>query len=320
MKASLNAAAATLLSANKIVLAAHINPDGDTIGSMLALAHALKGLGKEVTPLSHHGVPEILRWLPGNEWVQTETSRRDFDLAVICDTGAAERVGGAREAIESARDTLCIDHHLAKGDFGRLRLINTRAAATGELVFSLMRPLRHPLSREIADCLMCALVTDTGAFRFMNVTPRTFRIAAQLMRAGANPGEVGELVFENRSLASIKLLGRAIHSIRTTEDGLVSWAVLRASDFEELGVTDEDSEGIVNHVRSVRTARVGMLMREIPGRKIRVSLRSREGFDVNRIAAAFGGGGHRLAAGCSLDPPIEAAEQQLLNETLRWLK
>ncbi len=175
------------------------------------------------------------------------------------------------------------------------------------------------IDKDIANCLMCAILTDTGSFRYMNVTPTTFRIAGTLMRSGAWPSDISELVFENRSIESLKLLGRALDSLQMSADGRVAWAHVRARDYEELGATDEDTEGIVSQVRAVRGAMVGILFREIPGRKVRISLRSREGFDVNAVAKAFGGGGHRLAAGCSLDPPLEDAERLVLEEVGRWM-
>lgn len=301
------------------MIASHINPDGDTLGSSLALTHALRAMGKAVLPLCSDGVPDIYRWMPGQEWVQRSTDRRDFDLGIVCDTGSLDRTGAARPAVESAAETLCLDHHVTEGQCGDVRLVDARAAATGELTYALLRELRAPLTRAIADCLMCALVTDTGSFRFMNVTPYTFRISGVLMRYGACPAAISELVFENRSLASAKLLGRALDSLRLSECGRVAWAHVTARDFAELDATDEETEGIVNHVRSIRGANVGLFFREVPGRQVRVSLRARAGFDVSRIAQQFGGGGHQLAAGCSLPPPLAEAEPAVVAAVLASL-
>lgn len=317
---SLQLAVDAIARSSNVVLACHVNPDGDTLGSALALGHALAGMGKQTTVLSHDGVPDIYRWMPGAAQVQQGTARRDFDLAIVCDTGAIDRIGQAHDPVQSAAETLNIDHHLDEGQFGRIRLVDKRAAATGELVFDLIRHMSVPIDREIAECLLCAIITDTGSFKYLSVTPRTFRIAAELMDAGACPATINELVFENRSLASVKLLGRALDSLQVSVDGRVAWAHVRRTDFEEIGATDEETEGIVNHVRAVRGALVALLFREIPDRKIRVSLRSRDGFDVNQVANVFGGGGHRLAAGCSVDPPLEAAESALLAEVERRMK
>ena len=319
MRAKYKPAAEAIARAQKIVLACHVNPDGDTLGSALALAHALRRAGKSVTVLSHDGVPEIYQWMPGAEWVQRDTDERDFDLSIVCDTGTSDRVGRAKDIVDSARVTVNIDHHVAEGEFGRIRVVNSRAAATGELVLGLLKAMDAEIDKRIAECLMCAVVTDTGSFRYMNVTPHTFKVAGELMAAGAWPATISELVFENRSLASLKLLGRALGSLQVSEDGRIAWARIRARDYEELGATDEDSEGIVGHVRAVKTAMVGLLFREIPGKKVRISLRSREGYDVNAVAQKFGGGGHKLAAGCSIDAPLEVAETRVLAEAAKHL-
>ncbi len=313
MKSTLKQAAEAIFRANRIALASHINPDGDTLGSMLALTQALRSMNKIAIPLSQHGVPEIYRWLPGAELIRTNTEERDFDLGIICDTGCTKRIGkDIAPVIDSARTTMKIDHHLAEGDFGDIRVVNSRVAATGELVYSLLKEMRAPFNRAIAENLLCALITDTGSFRFMNVTSHTFRISASLMQFGACPAAISELVFESRSFASIKLLGRALDALSVSDDGLITWSFLRASDFLELEASDEETEGIVNHIRAVRGAQVGVLFREVPGMKIRVSIRSREGYDVNLVAQDFDGGGHRQAAGCSMDPPLDEAIIRML--------
>jgi phosphoesterase RecJ-like protein len=325
MRKAVQAAATALARAKSIALACHVNPDGDTLGCILALGHALKALEKDVTLLSTDGVPDILRWMPGADWILTRSERRDFDVAVVCDAGALDRVGrSVLPIVESAPVLIDIDHHVTEEMvFGNIRILDPKAAATAELVWLLIRALEkqsQPLTNEaIALCLMTALVTDTGSFRYRNVRPQTFRLAATLQQLGAHPAPIDELVFENRSFASIKLLGRALDSMQVTSDGSIAWARVTARDFEELGATDADTEGIVSHVRAVKEVRVGILFREIPGNKVRLSLRAREGADVNKIANVFGGGGHRLAAGCSLEPPLEEVERVVLAEAARQL-
>jgi len=263
--------------------------------------------------------------MPGAEWIEQSSDRRDFDLSIVCDAGAIERVGyGVVPVVESAPVLIDVDHHVAEGTFGDFQLVDTRAAATAEIVWPIIGRLSR-LSGQIletpavADCLMTGIITDTGSFRFLNVTPRTFSLAARLQKLGAQPARIAELVFEDRSYASLKLLGRALDSLRLSADGRVAWAQVTAQDFEELKASDEDTEGIVNHVRAVHSARIGILFREIPGRRVRISLRARDGSDVNRIASAFGGGGHKLAAGCSMDPPLSEVESSVLAEACRQL-
>ncbi len=323
MRKQIKEAVVALCEAQRVVLAGHINPDGDTLGCILAVAHVLRELGKDVTVLSADGVPDTLGWLPGAHWVETETARRDFDVAVVCDAGALDRVGKTvRPAIESAALIIDIDHHVADGPFGDVQILDATAAATAELIWQLVRAMsvvaeRDLATRDVAVCLMTGLVTDTGSFRFLNVTPRTFELAARLQRLGAAPAPIAEETFENRSYASIKLLGRALESLRVSSDGRVAWAHVTAQDFQDLGASDAETEGIVNHVRAIKGVEVGILFREIPERKVRISLRAREGSDVNKIANAFGGGGHRLAAGCALEPPLDAVERVVLAEACR---
>jgi phosphoesterase RecJ-like protein len=318
--------AAHLLSeAQRIVLAGHVNPDGDTLGCCLALAHALQTLGKDVTVLLADGVPEIYSWLPGADWVQTGTTRRDFDLAVVCDSGSLERVGSSiRPVIEAVECVIDVDHHVADGVFGNVQVLDATAAATAEIVWLLLRALekkadRSVMTQAVAECLMTGLITDTGSFRFLNVTPRTFDLAARLEQLGALPAPITERVFENRTHASVKLLGRALDSLQITPDGRVAWAHVTAQDFADLNAIDAETEGIVNQVRAINTVQVGILFREIPGKKVRVSLRARDGADVNKIANVFGGGGHKLAAGCSVESPLADVELAVVAETIRQL-
>ena len=310
---------AAIQQAKRIVLACHVNPDGDTLGSMLSLGLALERLGKDVTRLSSDGIPEILTFLPEVEKVQILTNRRDFDLAIVVDAGELSRTGNSREAVESAPLLIDIDHHVTAGVFGQIRLLDAKAAATGELIYDLLNVLGVEIDLPIATLLMTALLTDTGSFRFPNTTPRTMRVAAELREVGASPNDIAEQVFENKSFAAQKILGCALDSLKCSPDGRIVWASVTQEDFIAFGAIDADTEGIVNAVRSVRGADVAIFLREAPDGRLRVSLRAKEGFDVSQVAAVFGGGGHRLASGCTLDGPLADAEARLLEEVQKRL-
>jgi len=320
-----DAAVQAIMAARRIVLAGHVNPDGDTLGCILALAHALTGMGKEVTVLSSDGVPDIYDWLPGAGLIRNGSPRRDFDLAVVCDAGNLDRVGASiRPIMESAPCLIDIDHHVADGVFGSIRILDSSAAATAEIVWKLILALQKATgsvlaTRDVAECLMTGLITDTGSFRFLNVTPRTFALAARLERLGAVPAPIVDLVFENRTYGGVKLLGRALDSLQMTADGKVAWAHVTVQDFTDVSAVDAETEGIVNHVRAIKGVQVGILFREVPDKQVRVSLRARNGADVNRIANVFGGGGHVLAAGCSVEPPLKDVERAVVAETVRQL-
>lgn len=309
----MNDAVAAIHDAADIVLACHVNPDGDTLGCMLALGMALEKIGKKTTLLSSDGVPLILRFLPGIERVETATERRDFDLGIVLDAGEIARVGKNRETMETTPRLIDIDHHVTAGAFGDIRLLDSGAAATGEIVYDLICELGVELDVPIAQNLLCALLTDTGSFRFMNVTPRTMALAGEMISRGGVPNTIAENVFENKPFAAQKLLGRALESLNRSADGRIVWAHVTQADFAEFNATDEATEGIVNSVRAVQGAEVSLFFREMPTGKLRVSLRARAPWDVSVVAAKFGGGGHRLASGCTMEGPLETAEQTLVS-------
>lgn len=309
----LSDAAAAISASQSIVLACHVNPDGDALGSLLGLALALIPLGKTVVCLSEDGVPDILRFLPGAELITQTTDVPVFDLALVVDSGELPRVGETvKPLIARAKRVVDIDHHVTAGAFGDIRVLDSRAASTAEIVYALLETLGIPITPDIATCLFTGVITDTGSFRFQNVTPNTLRVAAKLLEAGAPPAHISENVFENRTFAATRLLGHALSSLSQTPDGKIIWAHITAKDFQELGATDQDTEGVVNYVRGVRGAEVGVLFREMETGKIRVSLRSRESVNVAEIASRFGGGGHRMASGCTLDAPLAQAEQTVI--------
>ncbi len=321
IRRQLQEASRLLREARSVVLASHLNPDGDTLGCALALQSALESLGKRVVTLSSDGVPEIYRFLPGAEKVLTTTEQRGFDVAVVCDTGMPERIGKAKDAVFSARVIIDIDHHVTEGAFGDIRIQQPKASATAEIVYRLLKVMDVPITPAIATCLLTGIITDTGLYRYMNVSPSTFRLSAALMDAGASPSEIAEEVFERRSLASAKLLGRALERIQSEEDGRLVWSFIRYEDFQELNATDEDTEGIITQLRAVRGSVALALLREVKPGRVRVSVRSRdERIDVAKLAERFGGGGHRLAAGFWVEGSIEEAKEKVIGALREWMR
>lgn len=308
----LDEAVQAIWSATEIVLACHVNPDGDAIGSMLGLGLGLEALEKKVTYLSADGFPETLAFLPGIERVQTHTERRDFQLGIGLDAGEVKRLGSNAETILAAPLVMDIDHHVTGGQFGQVQLLDATSASTAELVYDLLLALGVELTPEIAQCLLCGILTDTGSFRFSNTKPRTMAVGGALIAAGASPTTIYESVYENASFGAQKLLGRAMDRMTRSADGKLVWSWVTQADFTELDATDKDTDGIATALRAVRGSEVAVFLREMPTGKLRVSLRAKDPWDVASVAAQFGGGGHRLASGCSLDGPPEAAIAALL--------
>ncbi len=303
-------AAQAIRAARSIVMACHVNPDGDALGSMLGLALGLASLKIPLTLLSEDGVPEIYRFLPGQALIQQTTEVEAFDLAIVLDSGDLTRVGDhVQPLLRRAPVMIDIDHHVKTSAPGDIHILDSRAASTSEIVYALLQTLDLAITPEAATCLFTGIITDTGSFRFQNVTPNTLRVAAHLLEAGAPPAYISENVFDNRTYAATKLLGHALSSMENASDGRIVWAQITHQDFLSLGATDEETEGVVNYVRGVRGADVGILFREMANGKIRISLRSHETVNVAQIAQQFGGGGHRMAAGCSLTVPLAEAEQ-----------
>ena len=199
-----------------------------------------------------------------------------------------------------------------RGYLADIRLLDAKASATAEIVYDILLALGVTLTQDMATCLMCGLLTDTGSFRYNNVTPRTMELGGQMIALGASPNEIAEQVFENKPWGAQKLLGRALDTMQKTSDGAIVWTHVTQNDFADFGATDADTEGVVNAIRMVEGTWAALFLRETPGNRFRVSLRARDGLDVSQVAARFGGGGHRLASGCSLDGPIETAESQLV--------
>jgi phosphoesterase RecJ-like protein len=312
--ADFEAAAVAIQNAERIVLACHINPDGDALGSMLGLAIALRSIGKQVDVLSADGVPETLRFLPSSESVLPTSSGAAYDLGIGMDAGDAKRMGPNMDTILGCPSVIDIDHHVTSGVFGNIRIVDGHRASTSELVHDLLAVLGIPLTPEIAQCLMCGIYTDTGGFRYPSTSAGTYQIGAALRAAGANADVIVANVFENRTEAAQRLLGRALVQMGRSAGGAIVWSVITLADFAATGAMDSETDGVSHALRSVRGAKVAILMREQVGGGFRTSLRCSEGIDVSKIAARFGGGGHRLASGCTIQGANgDDALQQILS-------
>lgn len=303
----------------RFVIACHARPDGDTLGSALSLAIALRGMDKSVVVLSVDGVPDTYSFLPQSDSVVRETEERGFDVAIVTDCDGLERVGGSVEAVKSARYLISIDHHGSNPPFGHVQLYDDSSASTGEIVLELLNRLGVNPGREIADCLMTAVVSDTGAFKFPNVTPRTFLAAARIATAGASASEIARLVYETKSYESTRLLGVALTSLKSLDGGQIVSARLSKADFESTGTTAAETEGVIDHIRAIKDVKVALLFREAPDGSIVVSFRSKGSTDVAAVAQAFGGGGHKAAAGCTIHASLEEAERIVIEETRKCM-
>lgn len=314
-------AAARILQAKRILFFMHVSPDGDSIGSSLALVHALRKIGHEAVIVGVDPIPRIYQFLPDwDRWLLPwEQVEGEWDLSCFLDCGDLYRVGAALPAVAKGRSILNIDHHATNTVFGDENWMDFSAAAVGELAYRLLKEMNLPIGPEEAVSLYTSIVADTGGFRYSSTTAQTHRIAAELLEQGVKPYEVAAQIFENETPGRLALLGRALAGLQVDPSGKLAWITLRRSEFEETGATDHDAEGLVNWARALNGVEVGVLLKETEEGTIRVGLRSRFTVDVGTVAKQFGGGGHARASGCTMEGPIEAAAERLLTAVLAAL-
>lgn len=308
-------------TAQRILIASHLNPDGDALGSALALKHYFEALGKQVEVLNQHQTPYNLLFLPGQEAVKQSPDHPEADVYVMVDLNNIERLGTVAPYFEGKSPLIVIDHHVPHTSPGDLRIVYPNHAATAEIITELLLELGADISPEIAQCLLTGIVTDTGSFRYRNSSPQAMHSAAMLLEKGGDIVEVCEEVYARKPLQSIKLLGRTLEKMQLAVDDQLAWAVLGQSDFVELGARQVHTEGLTNELLSIQTVQIAAVIREEAGGAIRASIRSREGHDISQVAKVFGGGGHVNAAGCTfVDLSLAEAESNLIREMKRCLE
>jgi phosphoesterase RecJ-like protein len=292
----------------------HVRPDGDALGSQLALALSLKQLGKDVRVWNEDGMLEKYSFLSRAELLTKPPSvPEDVDVAIALDTAIQNRLGTALEAIRSAKIWINIDHHPSNPGYGDLVYVDPTAPATGQILFELIKNQKLPLDGDIAENLYVAICTDTGSFQYPNTTARTFEIAAELVRVGVDVGSVSQQVYENFPRRRVELLRELLRTMRFEGKGHVASFSLSLKTAAELGVIPEDNEGLIDHLRAIRGVIVAVFFEELADGKVRVSMRSKsEKADVCAICQKFGGGGHTLAAGARIRGTLAEVEERVL--------
>jgi len=299
---------------DRFAVLSHVRPDGDALGSQLALALSLEQLGKNVTVWNEDGLLEKYDFLPGGERLTRPPAEpQDFDVAIALDTATQDRLGTAGKAVRAAKTWINIDHHPSNPGYGNLVHIDPVSPATGQILFELIRSERLPMDRAIAENLFVAISTDTGSFQYPNTTARTFEIGAELLRCGADVGRISQLLYENYPRRRTELLRELLGTMRFEAGGKVASFGLSLKVAADLGVKPEDNEGLIDHLRAIRGVIVAIFFEELSDGKVRVSMRSKtDQVDVSAICQKFGGGGHKLAAGTRVKGTLAEAEQKIL--------
>lgn len=309
---------AGLKGAETILLSVHKNPDGDALGSQLGLMLALERLGKRVTAHNLDPVPDIYKFLPYAHRINSGLPvPGEYDALVVLDCDPPRT--GLFENGYPARSLINIDHHPTNPAEWPLTWLDPSAAATGEMIFDLIKGLGVRMDRDIAMCLFTAIFTDTGSYRYSNTSPSSMRISAELIEAGADPWIVTENVYESFAYNRIRLLGHVLSGMQLSMDGRIGWVVVTDELYKTTATSAADTENFINFVRAVKGVEVAVLFRQTSPSQYKVSFRSKGRVDVSAAASALGGGGHKNAAGCVMDGTLDEIIERVIAKVQRVL-
>lgn len=293
-------------------ITSHIRPDGDGLGSSLALHWILQSLNKNSEVIICDNVPHAYQQLPGAEQIRVIPDLdRDYDAVFVIECSDVTRPGLPR-----LKDQLVvnIDHHTTTELFGNLNWIDSTAAAVGEMIYNLAKALGVQITPELASCIYAALLTDTGSFHFSNTTERTFKIASELVKCGAQPAKLSQAIFYQYPYAKIKLTGAVLSTLQRDETGRIAWIRMTKEALQESLASEEDTDGIINYPLMVGDVEAAAFFRELTNSAIRVSLRSKNRVNVAQVAEHFGGGGHKNAAGFTINSTFEDLSREVLEK------
>lgn len=302
--------------ANQISLASHVNPDGDNIGSLMALYLALKKLDKEVYIIKTDETPSDYMFLPAIDKIRDQ-NLLETDLLIVLDCGDVERLGKTKYIIEKAKTIINVDHHISNTEFGDYNIIDPKATATGEIVYELITKMGISIDKDIATCLYTAISTDTGSFMYDSVTEKTHEIIANLIRTGINVGDINIRLYQSRSIEKTNLFISSLATLKTYYDKKIATVKVTQEMIFDTNSTLEDSEGIIDFVREIDSVEVACLLKETEKNKIKISLRSKAYVDVAKISTVFNGGGHIRAAGCTIASDIVEAEKLIVDQIIK---
>ncbi len=310
-----DAALAIFRSSDNFAIIAHFRPDGDAVGSTIALGLALRSLGKTVRLFNEDPVPERYRFLEGSEDIMATPDRPvDADVVVSLDNGAWKRLGErSMRALAGAPLIVNIDHHATNERFGAINCVMPGEAATACILYRMIGQLGAPLTPAVSRALYAAVSTDTGSFQYEKTTPEVMRMAADLIEHGVDVMDINRRLYQEVSYKSLLVTRDVLNGMRLEEDGAVCWYALDRETKERLGATPDDAADLVDVIRMIRGVRVAVIFEEMDDGRVRVSMRSKDPqIDVAALAARFGGGGHPLAAGIRMPGPLAEARDRVL--------
>ena len=307
-------------AAKGVLIGTHVNPDGDAIGAALAVSHILDQLGIENEVVCADPPPYYLQFLPGSERISQSPVSKEHSLALVVDLEAQNRLGRAGVHFERCSRSLFIDHHVPVESPGDVRIVDTGSPATCSIILDMVRDTEITVTKEMAECLLTGILTDTGNFRFPNTNAHALHSAGFLLERGADLPRITREIYLQKELPAVMLGAHSLLRMKTECGGRLAWSTVPLELFKELGAEESYTEGIVNELLSVKGVVIAALLREGKPGKIRGSLRSVGAIDVAKVAQQFGGGGHFNAAGVSFDGTLEEAETQVVAALKRCLE
>ncbi|HOW67154.1 MAG TPA: DHH family phosphoesterase [Candidatus Paceibacterota bacterium] len=304
-----------------VALVSHVRPDGDSIGSQLALAEALDRAGKSVVCWNEDPIPAKLAFLDRRGVIQSPCSDKRFDCVVALDAASLERLGSVADRIRDRSILINIDHHISNTRFGDINWISHRNPSTGELVFRLLKASKWPITATMADCLFTAVSTDTGSFQYPSTRPATYAVAGELVKRGANLATICQEVYQSFPLSRVRLIQHTLNNFKLTDHNRIAYFWLRPADYARARAGSDDSEGLIDHIRAIEPVVVACLFEQMKPNLVRISMRSKNPrVDVNEIARQFNGGGHPAAAGARIAGSPEAVQRAVIRAIRQALK
>ncbi|HPQ43301.1 MAG TPA: bifunctional oligoribonuclease/PAP phosphatase NrnA [Syntrophales bacterium] len=306
---------ATIRSLSSFLITSHVRPDGDAVGSELALYHALRGIGKKAVVYNQDQTPEIYRFLPGSEdIIHSMEDINGFDAAFVLDCSDIDRIGNEAGRVRSLETIISIDHHISSGDtFSKLLLADPTASSTGEIVYRLLSRMGIAITTDIATNIYTAILTDTGSFRYSNTGIETFRVAADLVEKGADCRYIAQSIYETRSAVQVRLIGKAIDTLELSQGDKVGSICVTQEMLNREGALPEHTEGLVDIVRSIQGVEIAICYHEVSKGRYKISLRSKGTVNVEKIAGLLGGGGHVNASACRVEGTITTIKRRLID-------
>lgn len=316
---NMNLAKEKILESKKICIASHVQPDGDNIGSMLALGLALKKINKEVYMVKTDPIPSDFMFLPGAESIKALDDNTNIDLFIALDSSDEERLGHNKKLIDTANFVINIDHHISNTNYGDINIVDSNSGSTAELIFKMIKILGIEIDKDIGTCIYTGISTDTGSFMYDNTRPETHLIAAELLNIGIDRKSVILNIYQSKSMKKTKLFIKTLENLETYFDNKIAVVQVTNDILLETGAKMEETEGIVSFIRDIKSVEVAIMLKELKKNEIKVSMRSKKYVDVSKICSKFSGGGHIRAAGCTIYNSLDVAKESLILELKKVL-